>query len=92
MRVRQHHRCWLFSLLIAGPAIVLALLGLCAVRADRVEREQHLREHQTQTARLADAAIANVLDRLRGIARETDRLETPRKSTAGVAGNPVQAV
>ena len=48
---------WGFGLLIAVPALALAILGLRAVRAERIEREQQLRERQTQTARLADAAI-----------------------------------
>src|SRR6266404_2258913 len=48
---------WGFCLLIAVPALALAILGLRAVRAERIEREQQLHERQTQTARLADAAI-----------------------------------
>jgi len=53
-----------FSILIAGPALVLALFGLRAIRVDRIEREQQLREQQTQAARLADAAIANAVERM----------------------------
>lgn len=54
----------MFSILIAGPALVLALFGLRAIRVDRIEREQQLREQQTQAARLADAAIANAVERM----------------------------
>jgi hypothetical protein len=53
-----------FSILIAGPALVLALFGLRAIRVDRIEREQQLREQQTQAAHLADAAIANAVERM----------------------------
>src|SRR5687767_8254235 len=63
---------WVFSILIAGPALVLALLGLRAMRADGIEREQQLRDRQTQTARLADAAIQNAMER---IAAQLDRLD-----------------
>src|SRR6185503_17473057 len=55
---------WGFGLLIAVPALALALLGLRAVRAERIEREQQVREQQTQVARLADAALANALSEL----------------------------
>jgi signal transduction histidine kinase len=37
---------------------------LRAVRAERIEREQQVREQQTQIARLADAALANALSEL----------------------------
>jgi hypothetical protein len=53
---------WVFGVLIAAPALVLALLGLRAFRADRLEREQQLRDQQGQTAHLADAAIENAID------------------------------
>jgi signal transduction histidine kinase len=53
---------WVFSVLIAGPALVLAALGLRAISADRSERERQLQDQQTQTARLADAAIANTIE------------------------------
>jgi signal transduction histidine kinase len=55
---------WGFGLFIALPALALALLGLRAVRADRIERQQQLREQQTQVARLIDAAISNRLGAL----------------------------
>lgn len=55
---------WGFGLLIALPALILALLGLRAVRIERLELNQQLREQQTQIARLADAAIANALTEL----------------------------
>lgn len=42
---------------MALPAFVLAILGMRAVRAERVEREQQLRDRQTQTARIAGIAI-----------------------------------
>lgn len=56
----------LFGLLIAVPALVLAWFGLRAVRAERLEAEQQLRDQQTHVARLADAAILNVLTAFEG--------------------------
>lgn len=55
---------WGFGLFIALPALALALLGLRAVRAERIEREQQLRGQQAQVARLIDAAISNKLGAL----------------------------
>src|SRR5438552_3821824 len=43
------------------PALALALLGLRAVRAERIEREQQLREQQVQVARLIDASMSSRL-------------------------------
>ena len=50
---------WGFGLFIAVPALALALLGLRAVRAERIEREQQLREQQVQVARLIDASMSS---------------------------------
>ena len=50
---------WGFGLFIAVPALALALLGLRAVRAERIEREQQLREQQVQVARLIDASLSS---------------------------------
>ena len=61
-----------FGLLIALPALALAVLGLRAGRAERIEREQQLHEQQKQIARLADAAITNSFVALEG---ELRRLE-----------------
>jgi signal transduction histidine kinase len=58
------NRSWGFGLLIALPALALAIVGLRAVRAERIEREQQLRDQQTQIARLIDAAISNKLKAL----------------------------
>jgi len=52
---------WTFALFIAAPALALAVLGLRTVRLERIEREQQLRDQQTQIARLADAAISTSL-------------------------------
>lgn len=65
------NRSWGFGLLIAVPALALAILGLRAVRAERIEREQQLREQQTQVARLIDAAISNRLSALEGELRQS---------------------
>ena len=79
-RRRQVQQVWwsAFSLLIAGPSIALAVLGVRAIRADCIEREAQLAEQQNQVARLADAAIANVLERIGG---QLDRMEV-NSSTA----------
>lgn len=60
------HRAWwwVFGLFIATPALVLALLGLQAIRAREIEREQGLRDQQAQLARLVDAALASAFDRM----------------------------
>src|SRR5437660_1257737 len=52
---------WGFGLFIAVPALALALLGLRAVRAERIEREQQLREQQVQVARLIEASMSSRL-------------------------------
>jgi signal transduction histidine kinase len=72
---------WGFWLFIALPALGLALLGLRAVRAERIEREQQLRETQTQLAGLIDAAISNKLTSLAAdMKRQSDlRSETARE-------------
>ncbi len=51
----------LFGMFVAAPALLLAWLGLRAVRAERLEGEQQLRDQQSRVAQLADAAIANTL-------------------------------
>src|SRR2546428_8257170 len=66
---------WGFGLLIALPALALALLGLRAVRAERIEREQQLRDQQTQVARLIGAAISNRLGAL-----EVELRHSPNRS------------
>ena len=58
------NRWWGIGLLVAAPALALAVLGLRAVRAERIEREQQLLEQQAQSARLADGALANLFEDL----------------------------
>jgi signal transduction histidine kinase len=48
------------------------VLGLRAVRAERIEREQQLREHRAQVSHLASAAIANAIAELEGELRHAD--------------------
>ena len=52
---------WGFALLIAAPALALALLGLRVARLESLERAQQIREQQTQLARLADTTIGTTL-------------------------------
>ena len=73
---------WGFGLLIAIPALVLAILGLRAVRAERIEREQLLRDRQAQTARLADAGIREAITE---IERELRRHDSPDSNSASEA-------
>ena len=70
---------WVFGLFIATPAVVLALLGLRSIHADDIERQQRLRDQQTQTARLADAALSSALS--------VERLtaDGPSRATAALA-------
>src|SRR5437879_5350933 len=63
---------WGFGLFIAVPALALALLGLRAVRAERIEREQQMREQQVQVARLIDAAVSS---KISGLEVESRRRE-----------------
>ena len=58
------HRAWwwVFGLFIAAPALVLALLGLQAISAREIEREQGLRDQQAQLATLVDSALASAFD------------------------------
>ena len=67
-------RTWwrLFALLIAAPAVALSVLGLRAVHADRLDRERQLRDQQSQTATIADAAIATVLDEFEAALRQSE--------------------
>jgi signal transduction histidine kinase len=66
---------WGFGLLIAVPALALAILGLRAVRAERIEREQQLRDREAQTGRLADAAIRVALGEIERQLRIRDSLD-----------------
>jgi two-component system sensor histidine kinase SenX3 len=61
---------WIFGLLIGVPALVLAALGISALRLDEVEQRQRVRDRQDQIARLADAALAAALERESTNARE----------------------
>jgi signal transduction histidine kinase len=48
--------------MIAAPALALAVLGLRAAQAERIEARERLVEQQRQSARLSDASIAAALD------------------------------
>lgn len=63
VRSRVRRAGWVFMFFIAGPALVLAFLGMRASRADRIEREQQLNRQQVQAAHLADAAITTAIER-----------------------------
>lgn len=60
------HRAWwwVFGLFIATPALILAVLGLQAIRAREIEREQGLRDQQAQLAKLVGSALATAFDRV----------------------------
>ena len=75
---------WGFGLFIALPALTLALLGLRAVRAERIEREQQLREQQGQVVRLIDAAISNKVAALEvELTRETQTADASKEALSG---------
>ena len=52
---------WAFALLIAAPALALALLGLRVAQLEGLERAQQTREQQAQLARLADTTVGTML-------------------------------
>jgi hypothetical protein len=56
-------RTWwlLFVLLIAVPALALALLGLRVVQLERIEHAEQIRDQQAQLTHLADVAITTFL-------------------------------
>jgi signal transduction histidine kinase len=70
MRLRVPHALvrrswwWVFSLCIATPAVALAVLGVGALRADDLERENRRRDREAQLVGLVDTALANVLEHL----------------------------
>jgi len=52
---------WILGCVIAVPALILAILGIRAVRTDHVEREQDARRQQRQVVQLADASLTTML-------------------------------
>jgi signal transduction histidine kinase len=52
---------WAFALLIAAPALALALLGLRVAQLEGLERAQQTREQRVQLARLADTTVGTML-------------------------------
>src|SRR5713226_6996269 len=52
---------WAFALLIATPALALALLGLRVAQLEGLERAQQIREQEVQLGRLADTTIGTTL-------------------------------
>jgi two-component system phosphate regulon sensor histidine kinase PhoR len=85
---------WIFGAFIAAPGIALALLGLRAIRADDIERQDRRREQHSAIASLSDVAIATALVRFLAMAptsREKDVLpfEIDRQ---GVVSFPVDRV
>jgi hypothetical protein len=68
---------WAFALLIAGPALGLALLGLRVSQLESFERAQQIREEKAQLARLADSTIGTML-----AAMQSERARTETSSAA----------
>jgi signal transduction histidine kinase len=60
---------WVFGVLIALPAIALALLGASAIRSDEVERQRQLLDQRQQFALLTDTTLARALDAAAAAAR-----------------------
>jgi signal transduction histidine kinase len=68
---------WIFGLFIALPALVLALLGLRAMRIEDEERAIDTARQHAQLAALVDAALTTAFDRLSsgGAPAEADPFE-----------------
>src|SRR5688572_21340698 len=60
---------WVFGVLIALPAIALALLGASAIRSDEVERQRQLLDQRQQLTLLTDTTLARALDAAAAAAR-----------------------
>ena len=67
--------------LVVAPAILLAALGLRALRVERIEREQALWRQQSQLVLLADSAISNALSALEDDLHRGER-DSPADSPA----------
>src|SRR5262245_19866666 len=76
---------WGFTLFIALPAIGLAIMGMRAVRAERIEQEQKLREQEMQIARLTDEAIRNQVLSFEATLKQTE-IETASGSAGQLTG------
>jgi hypothetical protein len=63
---------WGFGLLIATPALLLAIIGLRIARAERIQEEQRRHEQQTQLARMADAGLATLMAEIESELRRID--------------------
>jgi signal transduction histidine kinase len=74
---------WSFGALIALPALVLALLGASAIRADEVERRRQLADERQKLVLLADTTLARTLDA--AVARA--RTVVTAQSTTNAAGD-----
>src|SRR4029077_8248702 len=67
-------------LLIAAPALALALLGLRVAQLEGLERAQQTREQQAQLARLADTTIGTMLSGMQSeLLRATSSSAATRK-------------
>ena len=86
---------WVFGLFIALPAGALALLGLSAIGADEIERQQRIRDQQAHIIRLADVCsqmLSSGKQLTRGPKCARRRPRTRRKlarcSSISIAGMP----
>lgn len=62
---RPRARWWaIFVLLVALPSVALAVAGLGAISADRIERENLWRQQAASTTQLAGTAIGTALSRI----------------------------
>ncbi|HSB13979.1 MAG TPA: HAMP domain-containing sensor histidine kinase [Bryobacteraceae bacterium] len=73
---------WAFALLIATPALALALLGLRVAQLESLQRAQQTREEQSQLGRLTDTTISSMLTVLKSeLARTETSLAAARDYT-----------
>ncbi len=87
-------RAWgrVFVLGIATPALALSWLGLRAVGADAIEREQRVRDRQTQLAGLAAAAIATLLASLEADRRQPEDAWSSQAGARTAGRDPLSPV
>jgi signal transduction histidine kinase len=63
---------WFIVVLVVGPAIILAAVGLQALRVERMRLEQDLWQQQSRLVLLVDGAIANALSAIERNPQQAD--------------------
>ena len=79
---------WFIVALVVGPAIILAALGLRALRLERMGREQELWQQQSRLVLLVDGVISNALSAVEGDLRRGELgppAHSPEREVGGSA-------